>query len=52
MRPGESILKKREEGQSLSTNEPESHLILDTGGKLNTTAKTAAGWLRDRDKNP
>jgi aminoglycoside phosphotransferase family enzyme/predicted kinase len=45
----EIYVKQRDEGQSLSSGEPASHLILDTGGKLTTTAQTAADWLRDRD---
>jgi uncharacterized protein len=46
----EIYLKQRKEKQSLLAVEPGSHLILDTEGKLSTTAHTAADWLRDRDK--
>jgi uncharacterized protein len=45
----EIYLKQRKEKQSLLAVEPGSHLILDTEGKLSTTAHTAADWLRDRD---
>jgi uncharacterized protein len=39
-------LKQREEGESLSKQKPESHLLLDTSGKLSATAQTVADWLR------
>jgi uncharacterized protein len=47
----EIYLKQQEEASSLLAGVPRSHLILDTGGNLNTTAQAASDWLRDRNKN-